>query len=416
MSMNSTLSLAARNLLRYRRRTLLTALLIMLGVMALLLFVAAAGSFKQTMIGSITDSMLGHLQIHRRGYTASIDNLPLNLNLQPNAVGKIESALKADPDVAAYSLRVKLGAMFSNFTENTSVRLNGIDPAAEDAAVPALRQRINDGDKAGPLVAPGKVLIPTLIARGMKVKVGDPVVLVVTNASGSVNGKNFVVGGILEGVTGPGGRDGYIHIDDARELLRMDKPEIMEVAVRLKSLKSLDAVQQRLNVKLDEIQNKEGKPATELHLWSDLSPFANIVRMIDLMTLFIRVMLVAIVLVSVMNVMLMAVYERIREIGTLAAIGTQPGKLMAIFLAEGLLLGLVGAAAGIALSYALIGYLNLNPVVFAFGREQITLRPVLEVAEVAGVLGLAVLVSALASLQPAWRAARMDPIQALRHV
>ena len=68
------------------------------------------------------------------------------------------------------------------------------------------------------------------------------------------------------------------------------------------------------------------------------------------------------------------------------------------------------------MSYALIGYLNLSPVVFAFGREQITLRPVLELAEVAGVLGLAVLVSALASLQPAWRAARMDPIQALRHV
>ena len=414
--MTSTLKLAARNLLRYRRRTLLTALLIMLGVMALLLFVAAAGSFKQTMVGSITDSMLGHLQIHRKGYTQSIDNLPLNLSLQPGAVNKIESALKADPDVAAYSLRVKLGAMFSNFTENTSIRLNGVDPAAEDAAVPALRQRINDGDKTGPLLAPGKVLIPTLIARGMKVGVGDEVVLVVTNASGSVNGRTFTVGGILDGVTGPGGRDGYIHINDARELLRMDKPEVMEVAVRLKSLKSLTAVQQRLNAKLDEIQNKEGKPATELHLWSDLSPFANIVRMIDMMTLFIRIMLVAIVLVSVMNVMLMAVYERIREIGTLAAIGTQPGKLMAIFLAEGLLLGLAGAAAGIALSYALVGYLNLNPVVFAFGREQITLRPVLELAEVAGVLGLAVLVSALASLQPAWRAARMDPIQALRHV
>ena len=99
--MTSTLKLAFRNLTRYRRRTLLTALLIMLGVMALLLFVAAAGSFKQTMVGSITDSMLGHLQIHRKGYTQSIDNLPLNLNLQPNAVGKIESALKADPDVAA---------------------------------------------------------------------------------------------------------------------------------------------------------------------------------------------------------------------------------------------------------------------------------------------------------------------------
>ena len=414
--MSSTLKLAARNLLRYRRRTLLTALLITLGVMALLLFVAAAGSFKQTMVGSITDSMLGHLQVHRKGYTQSIDNLPLNMSLQPKAVEKIETALKADPEVAAYSLRVKLGAMFSNFAENTSSRLNGVDPAADDAAVPALRQRISERDKTGPLVEPGKVLIPSLLARGMKVKVGDSVVLVVTNASGSVNGKTFTVGGVLEGITGPGGRDGYIHISDARELLRMDKHEVMEIAVRLKSIDALDAVSKRLTASLDEIQNKEGKPATEVHLWSDLSPFANIVRMIDLMTLFIRIMLIAIVLVSVMNVMLMAVYERIREIGTLAAIGTQPGKLMAIFLSEGLLLGLAGALAGIGLSYAVVAYLNINPLVFNFGREQITLHPVLQLIEVGGVLALAVVVSALASLQPAWRAARMDPIQALRHV
>ena len=414
--MISTIKLAARNLTRYRRRTLLTALLITLGVTALLIFLAAAGSFKQTMIGSITDSMLGHLQVHRKGYTASIDNLPLNLSLQPKAVGRIEEMLKAEPEILAYSKRVKLGAMFSNFTENTSIRLNGVDPDAEDATVPGLRQRINEGDKTGALVSPGKVLIPQLLARGMKVKVGDQVVLVVTNSSGSVNGKPFIVGGVLDGVTGPGGRDGYIHIDDARELLRMEQPEVMEIAVRLKSLARLGEVQQRLGKALDEIRNKEDKPATELHLWSDLSPFASIVRMIDLMTLFIRIMLIAIVLVSVMNVMLMAVYERIREIGTLAAIGTPPGKLMAIFLIEGLLLGLAGAVVGIALSYGLIALLNLYPIVFTFGREQITLHPGLDFIEVPGVILLAVLVSGLASLQPAWRAARMDPIQALRHV
>ena len=414
--MKSTLKLAMRNLLRYQRRTLLTALLITLGVVALLLFVAAAGSFKQTMVGSITDSMLGHLQVHRKGYTASMDNLPLTMSLQPRAALLIEDALKADPAVAAYSKRVKLGAMFSNFTENSSIRLNGIDAAAEDAAVPALRQRISEGDKTGPLVEPGKVLVPALLAKGMKVKLGDQVVLVATNASGSVNGKTFTVGGILEGITGPGGRDGYIDIKDARELLRMDKEEVMEVAVRLKDIDQLAAAQKRLTSALDTIRNKEDKPATELHTWAQLSPFANIVKMIDMMTFFIRFMLVAIVLVSVMNVMLMAVYERIREIGTLAAIGTQPNKLMAIFLSEGLLLGLAGAAAGVALSYAVVAALNVWPVVFNFGREQITLHPSLATGEVLGVLGLAVLVSGLASLQPAWRAARMDPIQALRHV
>lgn len=414
--MIATLKLSARNLLRYRRRTLLTAGLITLGVVALLIFVATAGAFKQTMVGEITDAMLGHMQVHRKGYQAATDTSPLNMSLQPNAISKIEDFLKADPDVVAWSGRVKMGAMFSNYAETSAIRLNGIEPEAEDATVPALRKRISDGDKSGPLVKEGELLLPTLLARGLKVKVGDSVVLVVTNASGSVNARPFTVRGILDQVTGPGGRDGYIHINDARELLRMEKSELMEIAIRIKSLDALEKVQQRLASQLDTIRNKEDKPATELHTWKELSPFATIVKMIDLMTLFIRVMLIAIVLVSVMNVMLMAVYERIREIGTLAAIGTRPHKIMALFLGEGLLLGLAGAIVGVIVSYGLVLYFHSNPIAFTYGKSALSLSPTLAFAEVLVVLGLAVLVAGIASLQPAWRAARMDPIQALRHV
>jgi putative ABC transport system permease protein len=414
--MIATLRLSARNLMRYRRRTLLTAGLITIGVVAMLLFVSAAGSFKNVMIGQITDSMLGHLQVHRRGYVASVDNLPLNLNIGAKMVERVKAELATEPAIAATSVRLKLGAMFSNFNETTSIRLNGIDAQAEDAAAPGLRTRIVEGSRDGPLVAPGQLLIPDLIARGMKVKVGDTVVLVATNRDGSVNGKNFTVRGVLEPVTGPGGRDGYLHTDDARELLRMDEAEAMEIAIRLHDLRQLDGVQASLAAKLDKLVNKEGKSVLELHSWKQLSPFANIAGMIDLMTLFIRIMLVAIVLVSVMNVMLMAVYERIREIGTLAAIGTPPRRILGLYVGEGLLLGLLGAAVGVALSYGIVALLNVWPLQFPFGRQIITLQPTLSLAEVATVALLVVGMAVLASLQPAWRASRMDPIQALRHV
>ena len=68
--------------------------------------------------------------------------------------------------------------------------------------------------------------------------------------------------------------------------------------------------------------------------------------MIDVMTFFIKIMLIAIVLISIMNVMIMAVYERIREIGTIAAIGTLPGKIRSMFIIEGFCLGVVGAVIG----------------------------------------------------------------------
>jgi putative ABC transport system permease protein len=414
--MFKVIKLAARNLARYRRRTLLTTGLIVLGIVAVLLFVSVSGSFKAAMIGQITDGMMGHLQVHRKGYVASIDNLPLNLNLAPRAVTRIEQALARLPAVAASSPRLKFGAMFSNFTETTSIRLNGVLPEREAVAMPGLAGRLSAGTVANGLVERGQLLIPALLARGMKVAVGDTVVLVATNLDGSVNGKTFTVQGVLEAVTGPGGRDGYLHIDDARELLRLDEAEFNEIAIRLTDLGALEPTRAALAQALAELRTPQGQPAVELHGWDQLSPFANIARMIDLLDLFIRVMLVGIVLIAVMNVMMMAVYERIREIGAIAAIGTPPRRILGLFLAEGLLLGLLGCALGILLSVALVALMNLWPLRFAFGREIVELAPSLAAADVLMIAAVVVLMAVLASLQPAWKAARMDPITALRHI
>ena len=414
--MGRIIKLAARNLLRYGRRTLLTAGLIILGIVAVLLFVSVSGSFKNLIVGQITDSMLGHLQVHQRGYVASIDNLPLNLNLKPDAAAKVEEALKAMDQVVASSPRLKFGAMFSNFTETTSIRLNGVIPERELAAMPMLASRLAQGSATAGLLERGKVLIPEVLARGMKIKVGDSVVLVATNLDGSVNGRTFTVQGVLGDVTGPGGRDGYVNIEDARDLLRLTEPEVSEIAVRLKSLARLSQASAQLERALSGMRNPQGQPAVEVHTWEGLTPFANIARMIDLLDLFIRFMLVGIVLISVMNVMVMAVYERIREIGTIAAIGTPPGRILGLFLAEGVLLGLIGTVVGTLLSLGIVYALNVWPVHFAFARQTIELAPSIAAADIFSIGGIVLVVAVAASLQPAWKASRMDPISALRHV
>jgi putative ABC transport system permease protein len=414
--MLKVLKLAARNLMRYGRRTLLTAGLIILGIVAVLVFVSVSGSFKNLIVGQITDSMIGHLQVHRKGYVASIDNLPLNLNMKPAQVEKVEQALRGMKNVVAWSPRLKFGAMFSNFTETTSIRLNGVNPQQEAATVPLLAQRLVQGSAANGLVEPGKILIPEILAKGMKLKVGDTVVLVATNLDGSVNGKTFVVQGVLGDVTGPGGRDGYVNIADARELLRMTQPEVSEIAIRLKSPAHLARAKAEIEQALAGIRNAQGQPALEVHTWEGLTPFANIAHMIDLLDLFIRIMLVGIVLISVMNVMMMAVYERIREIGTIAAIGTPPRRILTLFLYEGLLLGLIGTLIGTALSLGIVYALNIWPVHFAFARQTFELAPSIAASDVVLIGAIVLVVAVLASLQPAWKAARMDPITALRHV
>jgi putative ABC transport system permease protein len=408
--------LAIRNLRRYKRRTLLTSVLITLGVVAVLLFISVSGSFKAMMVGQITDSMLGHLQIHKKGYLASIDSLPLDRNLKGSQLNKVKELLDRTGEVEAYSMRIRLGAMFSNFKETTNIRLNAVNPKQEIQTVPMLLDRIIKGKKEG-LLAKGEILVPELIAKGMEVKVDDTIILVATNKDGSVNGQPFVVRGILEGISGPGGRDGIIHIDDARSLLRTEGKEVSEIAIRLNDIEEMEKVYSSMTAVLGPLKNKMDKPVFEIHTWQKLSPFFNIARMIDLMTLFIKVMLVAIVLVSIMNVMIMAVFERINEIGTIAAIGTVPNKILSLFIVEGFLLGLFGTLIGVITSLITIAGMNVVQLSFDFGRQKgLLLAPTIGTGDVITVAVIVILISVLASLQPAWKAARMDPITALRHV
>jgi len=408
------LKIALRNLLRFKRRTLLTTSLITLGVVFVLVFVSVTGSFKEMMIAQNTDSMLGHLQVHRKGYVASIDNLPLNLNLEDGALARLEKILDAEPEIASWSPRVKFGAMFSTFVETTNIRLNGIDPQKEFATVPLLPGRLVEGDGT---LDRGEIWVPELLTRGMKVNVGDTVVIVATNQDGSVNGRQFKVAGILESATGPGGRDGYLHIEDAAQVLRLEGRQVSEVAVRLKDFDRLADVSERLSTLLNQELNAQGKPIFELHTWEKLSPFFNIARMIDVMTFFMKLMLIAIVLVSIMNVMIMAVYERIREIGTIAAIGTPPGRILSLFLLEGLSLGVVGAILGNIAGALIIFLLNAAQITYDFGRQKgLLLQAKIEPMDVLVLSVIVIVIAVVASLQPAFKASRMEPIKALRHV
>ncbi|MBG0780171.1 MAG: ABC transporter permease, partial [Desulfotignum balticum] len=154
--MIKVMSLAIRNLLRYKRRTLLTGLLIAVGVMAVIVFTGLSGSFKRAIVGQITDSVLSHLQVHKKGYMASIDNLPLDRMIPEKPFHRLTDILNQTPGVDGFSPRIKFGAMLSNFAQTTNVRLNGIDPKKELTAVPLLPSRIKNPLNPDVLLTPGQ--------------------------------------------------------------------------------------------------------------------------------------------------------------------------------------------------------------------------------------------------------------------
>ncbi|MCD4742671.1 MAG: ABC transporter permease [Desulfobacteraceae bacterium] len=411
--------IALRNLLRYKRRTILTSILITLGIVLVILFSGLAGSFKTMMIGQITDSNLSQMQIHKKGYISSMDTMPLNLTLDTKRYKKIEEILSGNTDVLSFAPRIKLNAMLSNFTDTTNIRLNAISPEQEILVCPDVGSRMTFAKdrEQGILLNPGEVIIPEKLAKGMKLKIGDPIVLVANNKDGSVNGLNFTLAGIIESVLGPQGKEGYMHIKDARELLRMDKPEVIEVAIRLHDFDKLNKVYEVISSELAGIINKKGKQEFEIHTWDKLSPFSNIAIMIDFMTITMKLIMIAIVLISILNVMMMSVYERVREIGTMSAIGTSPNRIMSLFLAEGLLLGLLSTITGNIIGLGGIFILNIYKISFAFGRQDnLLLSPTVDVTELLWVSGIVLLISVFATLQPAYKASRMEPVDALGHV
>ena len=408
--MKNIIKISFRNLLRSGRRTILTASLITIGVMFVLVYAALSGSFKAYMIGQVTDSMLGHIQIHKKGYVASVDNLPLDKNLNKKQIEKIEEFLNDNPFVQSYTYRLKLGAMFSNYVASTGIRLNGIDPQKESQTLPLFSSRLKGIDTAS--LSEGSILVPELVAKGMKVNKDDTVVLVATNQKGSVNGLNFKVAGTIEPISGPGGRDGYIHIKDVKKLLRLKEVEVSEVVIRLKNVDDLQKAMKLLKP-LTTFLNQKDKPVFELHTWEKLSPFYNIVKMLNIMDISIKIILISIVLISILNVMVMSVYERIKEIGTIAAMGTTPGTITKLFLTEGLMLGIFGAIIGSVLSYIIVLIINSIGITFAFGRQDmLTLNPVLNINEVLVVS--VIIISLIASISPARKASKLNPVDALR--
>ena len=396
--------IAFRNLIRMGRRTFLTASLIAIGVVFVVLYVTYAQSFKNSMIAQITDSVMGELQIHKKGYVSSLDSLPLDKNLPPKAVKKIEQKLNSMPQVYSYSKRLKFGAMISNYTDSTNIRLNGIEASAESKTLPLLKERLK-----GKLPKEGEVVIPELIAKGLKLKIGDAVVLVATNKNGSMNAKTFRVSGIVGIISGPGGRDGYINIKDARKLLRIKKPEVNEIVIKLKDPQLLNKTAKELKEFAKEVQ----KPKLEVHTWVKLSPFSNIIKMLDIMTFSIEIILVSIVLVSILNVMIMSVFERIKQIGTMKAMGTSKGFIVSMFVNEGMLLGVFGFLIGVALSVAFV-YV-IGDIRYDFGRQSnLLLVPHIDIKNIVFVGVMVVIIAVLASLYPAFKAASLKPIEALR--
>ena len=404
----STLRIAWRNLLRNRRRTAITVVAVALNTGVLIVALGLVAGFQRLVVHNATRLVVGDAQIHATGYRRS--RSLHEAIVRPERVLQAASSrgIKAVPRGYGYGL-------VSSGQKSAGASFWGVDPRAEREAFSLARQLL-----AGSFLAdePGRqVVIGRKLARSLSVEVGREMVAVVEAADGSLGTEVFRVAGILKTVSEEIDRGAVLLHRADFDALFVAEGRVHEIALSTGGLS-----RPALAAALGPLP-----PNMELKTWDELLPVvANIVQVFEALAFVFTVIFFLAACLGVLNTMLMATHDRVREFGTIKAIGATSGRIVREVATEGFLLGVLatvlGAALGLAASwYTVVHGLNLNvfgDASFSFGGIAFDafLRGELTASHVVLAVVAMCLVCVAASLYPGIKAARLPAVRAMTHV
>ncbi len=400
--------LALRNVGRNRRRTVITALTIVFGVAMVVTVRGVMWGLQSMMISDTVEGRLGALQVHRAGYLDNVDSVPLSLSLpyEPALLDRVRKV----PHVTGVTGRILFNGLVSNGLAQTMFVGRGLDLEREAAVCPKMATTVRTG---GAPLAKGdeaQVLLGFELGQSFGVEPGKTVALQTTSPSGRANSLDLTVKGLsTSAFPMENKRVVTVTLPTAQALLGLEG-RVTELAVSVDDLERVDEVAAALRSELG--------PDYEVHGWRELQPFLrDIIARQNFVLGAVATILLVIVLTSIVNTMLMSVFERVREIGTLLAVGVRRAQVMTIFLIEaaaiGALGGVLGAAAGRTI-VAVVAALGIRFELSGLGAVNV-LRPQVTWTFVGSAVVVALVAALGAALWPAWRASRMNPVDALRN-
>ena len=426
------LKLAARNLRRNRRRTAITLAALIIGVGVMVVLRGFINGQQRVIIENIVQGRLGVVQVHHKGYVKNVLTSPLNLDIADTP--ELRAKIAAVPGVTAVAPRIEFGAMISTPDKRpapedgsplseadqgkTSFLLAvAIDPKEEAKVTPRRTALVNKG-RMFPNSQAAEIVLNAEFGVGLETPIHaaeqpmppleQQIALLAADHDSALNGENVVLGGTFPTFSPGDKRIGLVPLATAQRLLRMEG-RITEYAI------AVDPQERGPEVR-DAIQASIG-PEYEVHTWDELFPFIKtLTGTQDFIFSIVSGVFLTVVLLGIVNAMLMTVLERTREIGTMLAVGMRRRKIVALFLAEGLVIGAIGGALGLLLGYSVV--LWLHHVGIPLPAPGATV-PSIILPFVTGRFMLTAIVgtpigAAAATLWPAWRASRLRPVEALQ--
>jgi putative ABC transport system permease protein len=408
---SSTMRMAWRNLWRNPRRTALALSAIGLSVMLVLAYTSILRAYGEWIVETITGPMLGHVQVHAPQWRK--DRLT---DRTLRGVDAQLAELRRDPDVASATARLYAPALAARAEEGFAVIVMGIDSRAESGPARLLT------DVVEPL-RDREAFIGCQLAELMNVRAGDEVAVVGQGVDGSLANDLFTVKAVVTTSVDLINRQGIlIQLATAQTLFAMPD-EAHEIVIHARQPEVASALSRRL-------AGMTAFAGSEVLDWRTLAPeMVTLVRITDLAGMLVLLLVFIAAAAGVANTMVMATFERTREFGMLLALGTRPGRLIRLVVAESIALGVVGAVMGSLIGIALVAITHRTgidyswlagggPSELSFAGLRFSLRfyPTLSVVDVARAMAAVCVTSLLAATWPALRASRLQPVKALRGV
>jgi putative ABC transport system permease protein len=405
------LRLAWRNLWRHRRRTVIVAVAIG-GTMAMMMWYdGLISGFNEAIYGNAIRVLGGNIQIHAAGYGAEVNQLPLLPLANDQA---LVQAAQAQPQVLSAARRINTGGMATTREGAFGVTIVGVEPEQE-LPVSLVAQKVSAGRY---LAADDQdmVYIGQGLATAMGVGVGDRFTLAGRAMHQEMRSRTMTVAGIYDiGMPDIEKRTIYITLGEAQSLYGLDG-QVTEIAISLKQIGEEPAVMNTLRPSL---------AGAEIVSWQTSFPELEqaLATKGGAMNVF-SVIIMVIVGIGILNLLLMAIYERTREIGILGALGLKPYQISILFVLEGVLMGVVGVAAGVVLGLLINGVLRQVGLDYAqysglssyMALISDKIYPAWGVDRLPQRTLTVLIITALAALYPAREAAQREPSEALHYV
>lgn len=400
-------TMAWRNIWRNKMRSIVIMLSISTGLFAGIAVLALYKGIMKARIRTVIDAEVGHLQIHDSSFKKDYEPKYIINNGQ----GVIENINRL-PGIKLAAPRSVTNGMLTTATGSAGVQINGILPDQEYKAS-QLDKKIVDG-KLFDDSKKNEIMIGQRLSTKMKLKAGSKLVLTFTDTTGNIVSGAFRVAAIYQSANAPlDERNVYVRMTDLNILLGIDNA-FHEIAVLLNDDDEVQTHQQQLQQKF---------PSYLVESWREISPETDLmVKTTNQLSYILMTIIMFALAFGIINTMLMAILERIREIGMMVALGTTKLKIFFLVLLETVFLTLAGAPVGIVLAWLATSYYNKHGLdLSGMGKEMMSsfgystvIYPAFPSDKFIGVMVIVFATAIISCLYPAIKALRLQPVEALR--